>query len=53
VRQEEFARFLDAAEAYILNYSTVGGDMPAMGEDDEEEEESSELDDENEETEDF
>ena len=51
VRQEEFARFLDAAEAYILNYSTVGGDMPSMEE--EEEEESSELDDEEEEMDDF
>ena len=26
VRQEEFNRFIEAAEAYILNYSTVGGD---------------------------
>ncbi len=27
VRQEQFNRFLQAAEAYILNYSTVGGDI--------------------------
>lgn len=43
VRQEEFNRFLQAAEAYILNYSTVGGDIGSSGE---EEEEDAELEDE-------
>lgn len=52
IRQEEFARFLDAAEAYILNYSTLGGDLPLMGEE-EEEDESFEPDDEEEMTDDF
>ncbi len=37
VRQEEFNRFLQAAEAYILNYSTVGGDIESTGEEEEEE----------------
>jgi len=35
VRQDEFTDFLGAAEAYILNYTTVGGDLDSMGEDDE------------------
>ena len=39
VRQEDFARFLDSAEAYILNYSTVGGDLEAAEDDEDEEEE--------------
>lgn len=34
VRQEEFNRFLQAAEAYILNYSTTGGDLEWSGEED-------------------
>jgi hypothetical protein len=38
VRQENFNRFLEAAEAYILNYSTVGGDLETEDEDEEEEE---------------
>lgn len=42
VRQEEFNRFLQAAEAYILNYSTVGGDIEPISE----EEEDIELEDE-------
>lgn len=38
VRQEDFNRFLQAAEAYILNYSTVGGDTESIsGEEDEQE----------------
>lgn len=45
VRQEEFARFLDAAESYILNYSTVGGDMPSMEDKEEDDDESSEFED--------
>lgn len=43
VRQDEFNRFLQAAEAYILNYSNVGGDIEAIGA---EEEEDADLEDE-------
>jgi len=35
VRQEDFNKFLQAAEAYILNYSTVGGDIEQIGEEEE------------------
>ena len=48
VRNEDFNRFLEAAEKYILNYSMVGGDMPLT-----EDEEDDEVDDEEEETDDF
>lgn len=46
VRQEDFARFLDAAESYILNYSTVGGDMSSMEEEEGEDESTEPLDEE-------
>ncbi len=32
VRQEDFSGFLSAAESYILNYSTIGGDIEPTGE---------------------
>lgn len=40
VRQEDFNKFLQAAEAYILNFSTVGGEIESItGEEEEEESE--------------
>lgn len=44
VRQEEFNRFLQAAEAYILNFSTVGGEIDSIGSG--EEEDDSEIEEE-------
>lgn len=40
VRQEDFNKFLQAAEAYILNFSTVGGEIESIGGEDEEMEET-------------
>lgn len=31
VRQEDFNKFLQAAEAYILNFSTLGGEIESIG----------------------
>jgi len=39
VRQEDFNRFLQAAEAYILNYSTVGGDLESSADEESDTEE--------------
>jgi hypothetical protein len=46
VRQQDFARFLEAAEAYILNYTTVGGDPAPVGDDEETDEPDDEENDE-------
>lgn len=40
VRQEQFDRFLQASEAYILNYSTVGGDIESSADEESDMEES-------------
>jgi len=43
VRQEEFNRFLQAAEAYILNYSSVGGEIESSTEEQADTEEDDET----------
>jgi hypothetical protein len=53
VRQDEFARFLQAAETYILNFSTVGDARDAFSSDEDGEDEEDDFADEHESEDDF